>query len=207
MKMRLPSVQTLWRLALTQTWWRARLAGVGPRAILYRPLMVVGASHISIGAGSSVRAGARLEAIDRPELGWRPRLSIGRGVNIEQGVHIVCQCEVSIGDEVSITPYCVIVDTDHPGDNPDRSPKIGARLPKEPSHVRIGDGSFIGVHSVILPNVTIGRGCVIGAGSVVTRDVPDYAVVSGAPARVFKIFDPETRAWTRSVPGPDPGPR
>jgi acetyltransferase-like isoleucine patch superfamily enzyme len=195
----MPPLKTLWRLALTQTWWRTRLAAVGPRAVLYRPLMVVGARCISIGARSSVRDHARLEAIQRTGVAWQPRLTIGARVNIEQGVHIVCQCEVTIGDDVSITPYCVIVDTDHPGLDPDRPPKIGARLPEQPSHVRIGAGSFIGAHSVILPNVTIGKGCVIGAGSVVTRNVPDYAVVSGVPARIVKVFDPATRSWSRPV--------
>jgi acetyltransferase-like isoleucine patch superfamily enzyme len=112
-------------------------------------------------------------------------------------VHIVCHCAVTIGDRVSITPYCVIVDTVHPYDPPDGAAKIGARLPDAPSHVSIGEGSFIGAHSVILPNVTIGRYCVIGAGSVVSGDLPDYAVAAGAPARILKTFDPQTRQWIR----------
>lgn len=120
---------------------------------------------------------------------------IGNNVNIEQGVHIICQGEVIIEDDVSITPYCVIVDTDHPYDNPDRLPKIGSRLRGQKSRVRIGRGSFIGTHSVILPGVDIGLGCVVGAGSIVTRSVPDYCVVSGAPAQVIKRFDFETRTW------------
>lgn len=122
-------------------------------------------------------------------------------MNIEQGAHIICQCRVTIEDEVSITRYCVIVDVEHPFDDPDRPPKIGSRLnDRVDSFVRIGRGSFIGVHSVILPNVSIGRGCVIGAGSVVTKSIPDYCVVSGAPAHVVRRFDPATRQW--AVPRP-----
>jgi acetyltransferase-like isoleucine patch superfamily enzyme len=109
----------------------------------------------------------------------------------------VCQCSVIIEDNVSITPYCVIVDTYHPHDPPDIPPKIGTRLPDRPTHVRIGSGSFIGTHSVILSDVTIGRGCVIGAGSVVTTDVPDYCVAIGSPARVVKKFDPQKRYWQK----------
>ncbi|MDE2367969.1 MAG: acyltransferase [Burkholderiales bacterium] len=188
-------MRNLWRWIWTQSYWRARLASVGGRSILFRPMLVIGARHIHLGDRTSIREGARLEVIPRARTDWKPRLQVGSGVNIEQGVHIVCQCEVTIGDEVSITPYCVIVDTHHPIDDPDRPPKIGARLPTGPSFVRIGEGSFIGAHSVILPNVTIGRGCVVGAGSVVSRDLPDYAVAAGAPARVLKKFDPLTRAW------------
>jgi acetyltransferase-like isoleucine patch superfamily enzyme len=78
------------------------------------------------------------------------------------------------------------------------------RLPDRPTHVRIGAGSFIGTHSVILPDVTIGRGCTIGAGSIVTSDIPDWCVALGAPARVVNRFDTTTRRWTR--PGaPAPG--
>jgi carbonic anhydrase/acetyltransferase-like protein (isoleucine patch superfamily) len=194
---RFPSLKAVWRWLWTQSYWRLRFARVGKRTILFAPTLVVGARYISIGAHSTVRDQARLETIHSDQKSWLPRLSIGDRVNIEQGVHIVCQCEVIIGNDVSITPYCAIVDTDHPYDPPDASPKIGARLPQISSYVRIGDGTFVGAHSIILPNVTIGRGCVIGAGSVVSRDLPDYSVCAGSPARILKQFDPKTRKWTQ----------
>jgi len=118
---------------------------------------------------------------------------------IEQGVHIVCQCEVTIGNDVAITAYCAIVDTHHPHDPPDTLPAIGQRLSSIKSRVVIGDGTFIGMHSVILPDVVIGKGCVIGAGSVVKTDVPDYSVAVGSPARVVSRFDQATRTWRRSA--------
>ncbi len=52
----------------------------------------------------------------------------------------------------------------------------------------VGHHSFLGYGSVVLPNVTIGAHCVIGANSVVTRDLPDYAVVAGAPARIIRFI-------------------
>lgn len=52
--------------------------------------------------------------------------------------------------------------------------------------VLIGDGSYIGINTVIVGNVKIGKHCVIGANSVVTKDVPDYSVAVGIPARVIK---------------------
>lgn len=150
---------------------------------------------MTIGSQVCIRDNARMEVVHSPGATWQPRLQIGDRVNIEQGVHIICQCSVEIEDDVSITPYCVIVDTYHPHNPPDQSPKIGARLPNRPTKVRIGAGSFIGAHSVILPDVSIGRGCVIGAGSVVSRDIPDYCVATGAPARVVKRFDVISRLW------------
>ena len=55
---------------------------------------------------------------------------------------------------------------------------------------RIQEGAFVGVHSVILVGVTVGRGAIVGAGSVVTRSVPDFARVAGVPARVLPADAP-----------------
>ena len=51
--------------------------------------------------------------------------------------------------------------------------------------IKIGDDTFLGSDSIIMPGVTIGKHCVVGAGSIVTRDVPDYTVVAGVPAKVI----------------------
>lgn len=56
--------------------------------------------------------------------------------------------------------------------------------------VVIGDDCWIGGQTVILPGVTIGKGCTIGAGSVVSRDIPDWTVAMGSPARVVKKVTP-----------------
>lgn len=186
----------MFRYAVTRLYWARRLQSLGTRTVLYAPVMVANPRYIRIGAHTGIRDGARLEVVLRAGLAPPPMLAIGDRVNIEQGVHVVCQGRVTIEDEVSITPYCVIVDTDHPFDDPDLPPKIGSRLnSRTDSFVRIGQGTFVGAHSIILPNVDIGRGCVIGAGSVVTHSVPDYSLVVGAPARVVRRFNVGSREW------------
>jgi acetyltransferase-like isoleucine patch superfamily enzyme len=75
--------------------------------------------------------------------------------------------------------------------------RIGERLSMRGNRVVIGEGSFIGFNSVILPNVVIGRHSVVGAHSVVTRDVPDYCVVAGNPARLIKRYSWQTKTWER----------
>ncbi len=173
------------------------MGALGQRSIIFNPLMIRMPGRIFIGERCRIRDFARIEVIDRPELGWRAKLTIGDRVNIEQGVHIVCQCDVTIEDDVAITPYVAIVDTNHPFDPPDTGGKIGERLPTVRSFVHIGAGSVIGTKAVILPNVRIGRGCFIGAGAIVVGDVPDYSVAIGSPARVVSTFDTETRQWRR----------
>jgi acetyltransferase-like isoleucine patch superfamily enzyme len=61
--------------------------------------------------------------------------------------------------------------------------------------VVIGDGSWLGHGSVVLPGVTIGRHVVIGANSVVTKDVPDFSVAVGVPAKVIRRFDESRQEW------------
>jgi sugar O-acyltransferase (sialic acid O-acetyltransferase NeuD family) len=56
--------------------------------------------------------------------------------------------------------------------------------------VQVGDGVFMGTHATVIPRITIGRWATIGAGTVVTKDVPDYATVVGVPGSVIKVADP-----------------
>jgi len=115
-----------------------------------------------------------------------PELRMGDDVGIEQNVHIVCHHRITIGKNVSVTANCAIVDTTHPFDDLPDEAKVGAMIENDDGFVEIGEGTFLGFGSVVLPNVRIGKGCVIGANSVVTRDIPDYSVAAGAPAIVLR---------------------
>lgn len=91
---------------------------------------------------------------------------------------------VEIEDDVFVTRGCVIVAHMTP------TPYLRRYIPEvEFGRVRIKRGAYIGVHSIILPGVTIGEGAIIGAGSVVTKDVPDLSVAVGNPARVIRRVD------------------
>ena len=61
----------------------------------------------------------------------------------------------------------------------------------------IGDGTWIGTNVVRVGNIQIGKHCVIGANSVVTKDIPDYSVAAGIPAKVIKRYDFEEEEWVR----------
>jgi maltose O-acetyltransferase len=58
---------------------------------------------------------------------------------------------------------------------------------EDPTPIHIGDDVWIGARVIILPGVNIGSHCIIGAGSVVTKDVPDYAIVGGVPAKIIRM--------------------
>ena len=98
----------------------------------------------------------------------------------------------NIGENTNIWQYCVVLS----------GAKIGSGC-NICSHcfieneVVIGDNVWIGDNVTVLPNVHIGKGCVIGANSVVTKDIPDNCIAVGIPAKVIKKFDYKEKKWVR----------
>ncbi|KAG5988420.1 hypothetical protein E4U43_004755 [Claviceps pusilla] len=92
---------------------------------------------------------------------------------------------IKIGNRVMIGPsVCIFAATHETGV---QSRRDGVEYSRP---IEIGDDCWIGGHSTIMPGVTIGKGCTIGSGSVVTRSIPDFSVAVGSPARVIKTVEP-----------------
>ena len=108
-------------------------------------------------------------------------IHIGSNVLINYNATILDDARVSIGNNVFIGPNVSIYTPCHPLDAESRRKGIEWALP-----VTIGDDVWIGGSATILPGVTIGRGCVIGAGSVVTHDIAPYTMAAGNPCRHIK---------------------
>lgn len=120
------------------------------------------------------------------------KISIGN--NSRVGIGSVLIGPVTIGDHVGIAQNVVITALNH--NYTDISKPISLQGVNT-QEVYIGDGTWIGANSVILPGVFIGNHCVVGAGSVVVKDVPSYSVILGNPARVVKRFNQETEKWDK----------
>ncbi len=121
-------------------------------------------------------------------------LFIGDGVIISESCFISACNRLVIEENVGISPNVMIIDNSRRlGDisrpSKEQDLKIG--------EVRIGADSWIAYGACVLPNVTIGRHCIIGALSVVNRDIPAYSLAVGSPARVVKRFDFEKREWVK----------
>lgn len=108
------------------------------------------------------------------------QLVIGKNVVITSGLLAMARGGITIEDNVMIAANVQLISNNH-------DPYDRMVLPCKP--VRIKTGAWVGAGATILPGVTVGRHAIVGAASVVTRDVPDYAVVVGNPARVIKTLD------------------
>jgi acetyltransferase-like isoleucine patch superfamily enzyme len=147
-------------------------------------MLIVNIRGMSIGYHSFIRDGARLEVVDR--INHLPgKLTIGNDVHIEQNVHIVACGEITIGDHVVIAAGVSILDSAHPIGYPGDGNRVKAIEPGD-AYVHIESRAFIGVGTVILRNVTIGANSIIGAGSVVVKDIPANCIAAGSPARVIR---------------------
>lgn len=169
-------------------WHAKRLVSCGPGAIIRTPRKILGGYYIHVGSKLDVFPGLRIEAFDH-HLGksFTPRITIGDRVSINYDCHIGCVNEIRIGNDVLMASRVYITDHSHGApdyhdiDTPPSSRKVYSKGP-----VIIEDEVWIGEGACILPNVTIGRGSIIGANSVVTKNIPPFSIACGSPARVIK---------------------
>lgn len=125
---------------------------------------------------------------------------VGKDVNIEKGAQITSKMQIGdrsgvginatmhgtviIGKDVMMGPECIIYTSNHAFS--DTAVPMNQQGFSEEKPVIIDDDVWIGGRVIILPGVHVGRGAIIGAGAVVTKDVPEYAIVGGNPARILK---------------------
>jgi acetyltransferase-like isoleucine patch superfamily enzyme len=112
------------------------------------------------------------------------RVRIGEGCFLNLGVMVAAVALVEIGDHCMFANGCFISDGSHRFDDPTKPVTWQGFTTNGPT--RIGDTVWCGANVVITSGVTVGERCVIGANSVVTRDLPPYSIAAGAPARVLR---------------------
>jgi acetyltransferase-like isoleucine patch superfamily enzyme len=163
--------------------WRLRGASVGEQAtIIGRPR--VEATDLIVGDHFKICSSYRLTLIS----GWG-RIRVGDRVFINSGVVLFSALEIVLGDDVAIANEAYLTDTNSHG--------VEGK-PARSAPIRIGNGTWVGARAIILPGVSIGERCVVAAGAVVSRDVPEQTMVAGNPAKLVRElhYPPGvTRAW------------
>ena len=171
-----------WKRALSYFFYYAiaiRLPMPGmPGALLGQWLRYLCAKNLFAQCGIGVRIGAK--AI----FGLGDRIKIGNNSNISYSSRIIGG-DLTIGNYVMMGPEVLIITDNHKFSDINCSIWSQGQSPAKP--VVIEDDVWIGARSIILPGVHVGGHSIIGAGSIVTKDVPDWAIVAGNPARIIKM--------------------
>ncbi len=198
-------VRTIWRRV---SWWGAigprskagrRFGKFGHNSIICFPANTIMNEHyIHIGDGTMIGPQVTLSAGMMPgqQCLTDSVVRIGSRCLIGKGSGIVGHLSIDIGDDVWTGHNVYITDQNHGYDDITR-PISQQIMPEQP--VVIGDGSWLGHGTVVLPGARIGRHVAVGANSVVTGELPDFCVATGAPATVIRRFI-DGQGWVRVEP-------
>lgn len=121
---------------------------------------------------------------------WGCHTHFGNNVYANFNLTLVDDTDIFVGDNVMFGPNVTLATAGHPVD-----PELRRKVAQFNLPIRIGNNVWIGANAVVLPGITIGDNSVIGAGSVVTRDVPPDVVAVGNPCRVLRPIGPRDREY------------
>ncbi len=158
-------------------WTPGDFGRLGEGTHIEATVLVFHAGNVEIGAGVYIGHHTILKGYHKNRMVIGDECWIGEQCYFHAAGGITIGCKVGIGPGVKIL-------TSHHAEEGIEKPIIESRIDVEP--VEIGDHSDVGIGAIILPGVTIGRGVQVGAGAVVTCDLPDYAVAAGVPARLLR---------------------
>lgn len=171
-------------------WGKARLIRI--------PVRIRGKKAIDFGEGFTTGYSCRIEINGSTN---KKKLLIGNNCIIGDYAHIVANDSVIIGNNVLLASRVFITDSNHGvynGSNQSRPEEEPNRRPIHYDEVVIGDNVWLGENVSIMPGVHIGKGCIVGANSVVTKDIPENCIVAGIPAKIIKRYDHGKQLWIKS---------
>lgn len=173
-----------------------------PQAKIIRfPIDIRGKKFINISEGFTSGPGCRLEAY--PPDGKSVVMKIGKNFQMNDYVHITAMEKVEIGNNVLLASKIYISDCSHgsyTGDGHDSSPEsIPSQRTMVSKPVIIEDNVWLGEFVSVLPGVTIEKGSIIGANSVVSKSIPPYVIAVGSPAKPIKKYNFDSKKWEKII--------
>ena len=166
--------------------------------IIRFPIRIRGKKLISVGKGFVTGFNCRIDAFT--ESNKKLVIEIGNNVQINDNVHIGAVESITIGDNVLIASKVFITDHNHgdySGDKQDSPETIPHDRPIYSKPVKIKKNVWLGEFVSVLSGVTIGEGSIIGAMSVVNKDIPPFTIAVGSPAKVIKKYNHSTKKWVK----------
>lgn len=157
------------------------------KAIIFLDEFVYINNHVSISTNSVIKISkgsviGTFTSIGPREINGSGEFVCGQNCHIHQYNFFDTTAKIELGDDVRTGPYDIFYTHDHDMD----SNMLIWESPEESSPILVSNGAWIGCQAVILQGLAIGKGAVVGAGSVVTKSVDPYAIVGGVPARLIR---------------------
>ena len=168
---------------------------IGRGARIAPPFRYYGLNQIRLGEHAMIHRDCWIQVMGSSVDDDSARIIIGSHARIGMGSSISAAQQVVVGEHVLLARNVYISDHAHAYENVD-VPIVDQGLAGI-APVSIGRNTWLGQNTVVLPGVTIGQHCVIGANSVVNSSIPDFSVAVGTPARVVKQYNRNTRQWER----------
>ncbi|AWK02996.1 acyltransferase [Flavobacterium crocinum] len=168
---------------------------IGSNSFIEKPKTLEGARYIQIKENSSIGHSSWLGAFDKYlNQSFEPKIIISNNVRIGNYACITAIDEIFIDDGCLLSEYVYISDHYHGFD-----PTLNTSPNNQPlfskGKVKIGENTFIGYRVTILSGVELGKNCVVGSHSVVTKSFPDYSMIAGVPAKLIKTYNFEKQCW------------
>lgn len=168
-----------------------KFKSVGKNCSIRPVLNITKPQNISL--GNNVSMGIFCWVDTNTSINKHPKLTIGNRVHIGAYAIIIAADEIIIGNNIVMSERVIILDHIH--DYSDVKKAVIDQPIVMKGKIVIEDDCFIGINSVIMGGVHIGKHAVIGANTVVTHNVPSYCVVVGSPAKVIKRYDFKKKVW------------
>lgn len=173
---------------------RKAFGSIGASSEIYRPLLMdKNLSNVFIGEETTILKGLRLQSYPVDDI--KPVIKIGNKCYFGFNLSILAGKNITIGNNVLFASNILITSEAHGIDPESEIPYMDQKLSGK--EVSIGDNVWIGEKVCILPGVRIGSNSIIGAGSIVTKSVPDYSIAVGNPAHIIKRYNIEEHSWYR----------
>lgn len=173
-------------------WLKIRLGEMGDGTKIKNPELITEPERIFVGDNTTILSHSRIQSFGYRS-GSDNKIKIGSRCYFGFYLSILAGADIIINDDVLIASFVLISSEDHETNPKSPIPYMEQALLCKP--VVIGEGTWVGEKVSIMPGVTIGKKCVIGANSVVTHNIPDYSMAVGTPARVIKRYDFDIGEW------------